>query len=282
MSAIALNRSVLALISLVALLDRAGAFAADRWKPVTFKPIFAPSPLPPDGTVEFPNESPIGVTFRPKPKEEIASTPLAAYAAQLHSAQQGDAVAARTVGSWMVYCALIRGIPFSTVNTRTSGPIAQKPRGNAVHEFCGRRTEEEIASGVTWLQAAATGGDVAAMRKLPGLYLPGSSERTAALQALWQQEGSIKTLQELADAHGWRSLRYGSESADAILSLAAYWLYARLNESAFRQDSSISAFIEALGRDVRNRLGSASPQMQSDAIAASRKLLVESADCCVP
>lgn len=286
MSAIASNRKVLALISLVGLLETAEALAADRWRPNTLEPVAAPSPLPADGTVEFPTESPIGVTFRRRTKEQFPSTPLDEYPAQLHAAQQGNAVAARTIGNWMAICGRLRGVPFSTANTVTSSPIppakGQSARASAMREFCERRTEEEIASGVTWLQAAAASGDVAALRRLTMLYRPGSAEEVGALNALWRQQGSLRTLHQLAEVHGWRSLHYSAESGDAIFAMASHWLYAKLSESAWRQDSSISAFIEALGRDVNSRFDSASPQMRTEAIAAARKMLVESAGCCVP
>jgi hypothetical protein len=208
------------------------------------------------------------------------------YPALLAAARQGDPRSQAIVGRTMVYCAHTRGIPFSTPNTKNRASIVKErpnhqkegARETEVREFCAQRPTEEIASGIEWLKAAAANGDVEARTRLPSLYRVGSDEQVSALDTAWRQ-GSVTALHKLANAYWRRSFESGPESADAINALASTWLYAKLNESAFREQGG-SDFVDALRKDLARRFDTASPGVQSQAISTARRMLSEADGCC--
>jgi hypothetical protein len=251
--------------------------------PAPLRQATTPSKLPASGTVAFPTGTPVEVAFKAAPKEPVVWERLDEYPARLHSAMAGDVASAAVVGRLLTYCATVRGVPFSTNNTRTFKPIAQdtsaEPRVAEVRKFCQQRPTEELASGVEWLKASAASGDARSMKELARVYRPGSDEHLDVLNALWRQ-GSVMALHRLANAHFVRHYGSSPSSEDAVKALASAWLYTKLNESAFREEPGSSNFVEALNKDLTRRFDNATPEIRAQAIATAREMLSASEGCC--
>jgi len=251
----------------------------------TLRRSMMPSPLPSDGMIEFPGNGTASVAFRATPGEPVARPALEEYASWRRAAEQGDAVDARKVAELMLYCGFARRLPISTEppfapwpTTHERTESATTEAGRIAAQFCGQRTVEEISSATQLLRLAAAAGDLQASIRLAELN-PGSDESVQLLEAAWKR-GSSVALRRLATTYEQRSIQSGPASEDGVKSLAARWLYVKLNESAFRQHSVPSEFVEALQAELTRKMEPATPNVRTAAIAAARQLLQESPQCC--
>jgi hypothetical protein len=231
----------------------------------------------------FPTGTGVDVPFRAAPAEPVVWKRLDEYPARLRSAQQGNSASAAVVGRLLAYCATVRGVPFSTENTKAFKPIphgkSTEARVLEVREFCKQRSTEDLASGAEWLKVAAAAGDVRSMKELARVYRAGSDEQLEVLNALWQR-GSVMALHKLANAYLGRHLGPNPANEDAVRALASAWLYTKLNESAFREEATSKDFVDALNKDLARRFDNASPEVRAQAIATAKEMLSASKECC--
>lgn len=270
--------------------DEARAWQAAEQEKNRLRRSTVPSSLPVEGTVEFPNGESVAVRFRASDVENTKEAQLDLYPSLRRAAEAGDLLSARTVAEWMSFCGFLRRLPIATEPpyapysltkkepVRTEANQATTESSRRASEFCDQRTPEEIASATRLFRMAAGGGDIPAMVRLSEL-LSGSDEAVQMLDAAWKR-GSLFALGRMSKAYGRRSMASGPESDDALRSLAARWLYAKLNEGAFRRHAVPSEFVEALNRDLAGRLERANSSLRTGAIARARQMLSENKQCC--
>jgi hypothetical protein len=277
----ALSRTALILAGMVALCPQ--VLAAAGAEDLTLRRSVVPSTVPATGAVRFQEADTLTVAFRSSPNQPAPAAPWANYPALQLSAKKGDAAAAGAIGGMLMRCAMARGVPHAALVVLSLKPLPQNvpiKSNDALAEFCAQRTTDEMASAIGLIQKGAAGGNWESMNLLAQLYLPGTNEQLAALNALWQQ-GSITSLHKLAVAYQVRSAGPNAQSRDAVMALASAWLYTRLNESAFRLHSGQSDFVSALEKELARRLENVSSQEQTEAIAAARTMLSTNERCCV-